>query len=140
MTRIGLTRTLPQREFERKRERGRLVLDRARSVNKLIVCTPNQIEWAARIKLSVNAEFDRVEKAFQATAAGQQEQDRMDTLAVLAILEEKRVEVMAIDDARYFIRDWQELNDQVRRMIAKDPRYHAIRTNRQARLREPHGG
>ncbi len=81
------------------------MLDRARSVNKLIVCTPNQIEWAARIKLSVNAEFDRVEKAFQATAAGQQEQDRMDTLAVLAILEEKRVEVMAIDDARYFIRD-----------------------------------
>jgi len=52
--------------------------------------------------------------------------DRMDTRAVIAILEEKRA---AKDHAAYFIRDWQEFRDQVRRTIAQDPRYQAIKAN-----------
>ena len=98
-----------------------------------MTCTPNQIEWAARIKVCANAEFDRVAAAFQSVASGQQGQDRIDTCAIIAILEDKRVEVMGNEDPRYFIRDWQELNDQVRRMLAADPRYQAIRATRQAR-------
>lgn len=95
----------------------------------------SQVEWAEQIKLKVNAEFDRVAKAFKAVAGKQAEQDRMDTQAVIAILEEKRVEVMANDRAGYFIHDWQELSDQVRQMIAQDSRYQAIKANRAARRR-----
>jgi hypothetical protein len=40
----------------------------------------------------------------------------MDTEALIAILEDKRAEVMAKDQAAYFIREWQELRDQVRQM------------------------
>jgi hypothetical protein len=63
-------------------------------------------------------------------AQHQHTQARADTTAVIAILNEKRAEVMANDFAGYFIRDWQELTDQVRQMIHRDPRYQAIRTGR----------
>src|SRR5258706_15683690 len=94
--------------------------------------TPSQIEWAEQIKPRVAAEFDRVAAAFRTVAEHQREQDRpeqgrIDTQAVLAILEEKRAEVMAREQAGYFIRDWQELKDQVQQMIAGDERYQAIR-------------
>lgn len=98
--------------------------------------TASQIEWAEAIKLRVNTEFDCVAKAFQAVAAGQVAQDRTDTWAIIAILEEKRGEVMARDQAGYFIRDWQELNDQVRQMIARDSRFQTIKVDREARSRQ----
>ena len=95
--------------------------------------TASQIEWAGQIRPRVDAEFDRVANAFRSTASRQGQPDREDTLAVIAILEEKRLEVMANDRAGYFIRDWQEITDQVRRMIAADGRYQAIRANRKER-------
>jgi hypothetical protein len=95
--------------------------------------TTSQIEWAGQIRPRVDAEFRRVENAFRLTAAGQGPQDRADTLAVIGILEEKRRETMAHDRAGYFIREWQELTDQVRRMIASDTRCQAIRAGREAR-------
>jgi hypothetical protein len=95
--------------------------------------TPSQIEWAEQIKPRVNAEFDRVAVALLAVAGNQMEQDRLDTQTVIAILEEKRAEVMANDQAGYFIRDWQELRDQVRRMIGQDARYQAIKARKAAR-------
>jgi len=94
--------------------------------------TPSQIEWAEQIKPRVNAEFDRVAKAFAVVAGNQGEQARTDTQAVIAILEEKRAEVMARDQAGYFIREWQELSDQVRRMIGEDSRYQAIKARKAA--------
>ena len=95
--------------------------------------TPSQIEWAEQIKPRVSAEFDRVAKALQAAVDQRAEQDRMDTQAVIAILEAKRAEVMAKDQAGYFIRDWQELKDQVRQMIAQDSRYQALKAEKAAR-------
>ena len=92
--------------------------------------TVNQIEWAKQIKTQVNAEFDRVKAALEATAATQSGQDRMDTQAIIAILEDKRTEVMAHQEAGYFIHDWQELRDQVRQMILKDDRYKAIKSRK----------
>jgi len=92
--------------------------------------TPSQIEWAEQIKPRVGAEFDRVARALEDQARLQTEQARADTCAVIEILKEKRVEVMANDFAGYFIRDWQELTDQVRQMIWRDPRYQAIRAGR----------
>jgi len=96
--------------------------------------TASQIEWAERIKPQVNAEFDRVAKALNGAAIKQREPDRMDTQAVVAILEEKRAEVLAKDQAGYFIRDWQELKNQVRHMIAQDSRFQTIHANRTVRI------
>ena len=92
--------------------------------------TQNQIEWAEQIKPRVGAEFDRVAKALADVARHQREEARADTHAVIEILQEKRAEVMANDFAGYFIRDWQEVTDQVRQMITKDPRYQIIRSGR----------
>jgi hypothetical protein len=98
--------------------------------------TVNQIEWAIQIKERVNAEFDRVAKALESAARKQTDRNRADTQAILAILEDKRADVMARTHAGYFIHDWQELNDQVRQMIVKDPRYVAIKSSKKARQRE----
>lgn len=100
-----------------------------------MIGTASQIEWAEQIKPRVDAEFVRVAKAFKSAAARQAGPDRADTWAVIAIIQQKRVEVMAKDDAGYFIRNWQELTDQVRQMIAKDARYEAIKANRDSRRR-----
>jgi hypothetical protein len=70
-------------------------------------------------------EFDRVEKSFRAIAAGQHGTKRARTESILTILEDKRQAAMSRTEAGYFIRDWQEISDQVRQMIAGDPRYPA---------------
>ena len=97
--------------------------------------TPAQVEWALRIRLTVAQEFDRVAKAFQARVGIQTGQKQAETRTIIAILEQKRGETLANKQAGYFIRDWQELSDQVRQMIAKDPRYLAIQAQRAARRR-----
>jgi hypothetical protein len=79
---------------------------------KQLIGTVNQVAWAEQIKANVTAEFDRVARALEWRAGGQSEQHRSDTRAVIAILEEKRAEVMAKDQAGYFIHEWQELRDQ----------------------------
>jgi uncharacterized protein with von Willebrand factor type A (vWA) domain len=99
----------------------------------LMAGTPNQVEWAVRIKRQVNAEFDRVAASFRLIANRQNGSQRTDTEAIIAILEDKRVEVVRREDAGYFIHDWQEIGDQVRQMIFHDPRYRAIRSNKAAR-------
>ncbi len=96
--------------------------------------TPSQIEWAVQIIPRVALEFDRVANAFRQAAEKQAELDRLDTEAILVILEEKKTEVLSSDSAGYFIRDWQELTDQVRQLIFSDPRYQIIRAARAARL------
>jgi hypothetical protein len=92
-----------------------------------------QVEWAERIRIQVNAEFDRVAASFRSIASQQSSAKRAETEAVIAILEEKRAEVMSREQAGYFIHDWQEISDQVRQMIFHDARYQAIKSNRAAR-------
>lgn len=89
---------------------------------------PFQVDWAERIRPRVDAEFDRVARAFQSVASQQSDSKRASTEAIIAILEEKRREVMSHDDAGYFIRNWQEIDDQVRQMIREDPRYGVIKS------------
>jgi hypothetical protein len=93
--------------------------------------TENQILWATQIRTRVDAEFDRVAAVLRAAAARQSSHNRMNTEAMIGILEEKRAEVMANPEAGYFIQDWQELSDQVRRMLVKDERYAALKTGRE---------
>ncbi len=95
--------------------------------------TASQIEWAERIKRQVNADFDRVAASFQLIAGRQGGEKGARTEAVIAILEEKRSEVMSRTEAGYFIRDWQEIGDQVRQLIFHDARYQAIKQGRTAR-------
>ena len=98
-----------------------------------LVGTVNQVAWAEEIRVQVNAEFDRVAGAFASVAAKQSGQDQIDSTAVIAILEEKRAAVMLNNNAGYFIQAWQELNDQVRQLIAKDSRFQAIKAAKAAR-------
>ncbi len=100
--------------------------------------TVNQVEWANRIRLNVNAEFDRVAASFRLIAGKQMDGKRADTDAIVAILEEKRAAVMSRDQAGYFIHDWQEINDQVRQMISRDPRFQKIKSRRKANLGNTH--
>lgn len=91
----------------------------------------SQVEWAGRIRRQVNNEFDRVAAAFQVVANRQSGSRRADTEAIIAILEDKRADVMRHDRAGYFIHDWQEMSGQVRKMISDDDRYQAIKSHRQ---------
>ena len=95
--------------------------------------TPNQIELAGQIRPLVDAEFSRVARAFSETAERQTGQDRLDTLTIIEILEMKRAEVLAGEQAGIFIRDWRELHDQVRQMISADAGYIRIKAQRDAR-------
>lgn len=103
------------------------------AAEKKMIGTASQMDWAERIRRQVSAEFDRVAKALKSAMSRQAEPKRGETLTAIAILEDKRAEVMAQDQAGYFIREWQELRDQVRQMITQDSRYQAIRANRVAR-------
>jgi hypothetical protein len=91
--------------------------------------TENQVEWGLRIKRQVNEEFDRVAAAFTVVARRQNGRRRTETEAIIAILEEKRLEVMRNEEAGYFIHGWQEIGDQVRQLIFQDSRYQAIKTS-----------
>jgi hypothetical protein len=95
--------------------------------------TAAQVEWAERIQRTVGAEFDRVATAFRSIALKQDPAKRADTEAILAVLAEKRAEVMSIDSAGSFIRNWQDIGDRVRNLISSDPRFEAIRENRATR-------
>ena len=95
--------------------------------------TESQIEWAERIKQNVSIEFASVAASFTTIALRQPPEARSETEAVIAILEEKRNEVMKNDRAGYFITEWQEINDQVRQLIFQDARYQAIKDQRAAR-------
>jgi hypothetical protein len=104
--------------------------------------TPSQIEWAVGIRNNVSAEFNRVADAFRTVSSKQSTSDRLDTQAVIAILDEKRAEVLAHAEAGYFIKHWQELSDQVRQLIRKDSRYQSIKLAKAERnsenLKEQH--
>ena len=91
--------------------------------------TDNQVEWALRIRGQINQEFDRVATAFRVVADRQKGQRRTETVTIIDILEEKRLEVMHNEEAGYFIRSWQEIGDQVRQLIFEDARYQAIKSN-----------
>lgn len=52
---------------------------------------------------------------------------------MIGILEDKRAEVMSRQEAGYFIQDWQEIGDQVRKLIFSDVRYQAIKRTRARR-------
>lgn len=95
--------------------------------------TEAQVEWAGRIRPLVNADFDRVAAALRSASEKQTRAKRAETEAILAILEEKRSEVMSTPSAGYFIRQWQEPGGQVRKLIFADPRYEAIKAKRAAR-------
>jgi hypothetical protein len=101
------------------------------------VGTASQIEWAEKIRRQVSAEFDRVAETLEAVARRQSGQDRLDTRAMIAILEDKRLDVLRRNEAGYFIKNWQELTDQVQKLIRDDSRFSAIRLAKAARTKTP---
>ncbi len=125
----GALRRTSRRLIAVKRVEPQLVPKRRNpaAAEQKMIGTANQVDWAELIKARVSAEFDRVAMALESVAGNQTDQKRIETLSVIAILEEKRAEVMAKDHAGYFIHEWQELRDQVRQLIIQDPRYQAIK-------------
>ena len=123
------------REITEGAAEPRVIVYRGRpaSSEKKMIGTVNQVDWAERIRRQVSEEFDRVAKALESAMSRQSELKRGETLAMIAILEDKRSEVMAQDQARYFIREWHEMRDQVRQLITQDSRYQAIRAKPAAR-------
>jgi len=105
-----------------------VVVHRRRPVSseKRMIGTPNQVDWAERIRGQVSEEFDRVAKALESVMSRQSEPKRGNTLTAIATLEDKRGEIMAQDQAGYFIREWHEMHDQVRQLMTQDSRYQAI--------------
>ena len=99
--------------------------------------TASQIEWAEQIEPRVSAEFDRVAETLEGVARRQSTRDSLDTRAMIAILEEKRLEVLGQKQAGYFIKNWQELTDQVQKLLRDDSRYAAIRTAKAEREKTP---
>ena len=97
---------------------------------RIMTGTVAQIEWAQRIKAQVNSEFARVAASFQSVAAKQSESKRTATAAIIGILEKHRAAVMSREDAGYFIREWQEIDGQVRQLLAHDPQYQEIKAAR----------
>lgn len=89
-----------------------------------MIGTVNQIAWAEQIKAKVGAEFDRVRRVLESAAT---KRPAAEIQALVRILEDKRREVMGNEQAGYFIHDWQELADQVRRLIVADARYKTIK-------------
>jgi len=89
--------------------------------------TANQVEWGERIRDRVIADFDRVAKSFHTVAAKQAADKRAGTEAIIDILEDRRAAVMRQEHAGYFIREWQEIGDQVRQLLLHDPRYRALK-------------
>ena len=78
--------------------------------------TANQVSWAQLIKVQVNREFDRVSNALSSHNCPH----------ILALLEEKRNEVMANHRAGYFIQEWAELQGRVSHLITADSRFRAF--------------
>ena len=77
---------------------------------------------ASRQRPGLNAQAQRTNQ--------QPDTQRADTETILAILEEKRTAVLAIDQAGAFIKNWQQIGDRVRRMILDDSRFQAIESRR----------
>ena len=88
--------------------------------------TDNQIELGEQLREAVGAEFDRVATALQQASGQRSAGSQAKAKLALAILRDKRAEVMSHHAAGYFIRTWQELDGRVRRLITADPRYQAI--------------
>ncbi len=115
--------------------RGVSVLAAIAGAEKKMLGTGDQVDWAEQIRVRVSADFDRLARALELAAPRHGERDREYIHAVIAVLEDKRAEVMAKDQAGYFIHNWQELRDQVRQMIVQDPRYRAMKARTAEKLR-----
>ena len=124
-TRDGMTTSGIEPEISAWEDEGG---SQARSAEIRMTGTVSQIAWASQIRRQVDGEFARVRRALELAASKQVVTNRRKTDAMIAILEEKRAEVMAREDAGYFIHDWQELRNQVNQLIIGDTRYKAIKS------------
>jgi hypothetical protein len=130
------TKWVSAREGFTDKQRLRICRKRDNAVEGvMMIGTEDQVKRAEQIKVRINAEFDRIARALESAAGKQNGRDRVDTEAVIVILEDKRTDVMAKGQASYFLNNWRELNDRVRQLITQDSRYLAINTRKAMRDR-----
>jgi hypothetical protein len=85
--------------------------------------TRSEIEWAEGIRRILNSKFNSVARTLRSAASNKSVEKRKYVEEVIRILEEKRTEVMAREEARIFIGEWKQFGGRVRRMIYQDKRY-----------------
>jgi hypothetical protein len=98
--------------------------------NVSLVGTENQIAWAEQIRANVDAEFNRVAAALESVVTHQTGSNQVRTRLAITILEGHHGAVMARNDAGYFIKEWQEIRDQVRKMVTADTRHKTLTLNK----------
>lgn len=84
---------------------------------------------ALQIKARVRAEFDRVVNALKSAADAQNGDKQIDARMVIFMLEQICAEVLSKDEAGYFIVEWQDASDHVRRIVTKDREARAHSTS-----------
>jgi hypothetical protein len=84
----------------------------------------SQVTWANQIRTQIHLSFDRV-----ATS--------VETTALLAVVEEHRAKVTGVQDAQYYLDNWQDPVDRVQRLIHNDERWKNIVESRAARNPRP---
>lgn len=99
----------------------------------LITGSPAQMEWAARIRQRVSAEFIRVAASLAAEARHDHHDQQLDSDDIARIIEEKRVQTLVHWEAAYFIHEWQQITSQVQELIMADHNYEAIVIRRRLR-------
>ena len=72
------------------------------ALEKPLIGTPNQVEWAVQTESRANAEFNRAAKALELAAKKRPEQDRPDIQVAILNLYNKRSEAIERVEAGYF--------------------------------------
>ena len=93
----------------------------------------SQVTWATQIRNQVSLSFDRIVTSAEAGTNRYKGLDPAETSAVLAIVEEHRAKVLGVQEAQYFLDNWQDPVDRVQRLIHSDERWKAIVESRAAR-------
>lgn len=93
----------------------------------------DQVAWANQIRSQVAIEFDQLRVAIEAGSNKYRALDRSETSTLLAILEEHRANVLAADQAEFFITRWQSAHDGVQHLVLGDERSKTVLDARTAR-------
>jgi hypothetical protein len=97
----------------------------------------SQITWANQIRTQINLSFDRLVASVEAGINRYKGLAPEEVTALLAMVEEHRAKVLGVQDAQYFLDNWQDPVDRVQRLIHTDERWKNIVESRAVRNPRP---
>jgi hypothetical protein len=93
----------------------------------------SQVTWANQIRTQINLSFDRLVTSVETGVNRYKGLEPGEISAVLAMVEEHRTKVLGVQDAQYFLDNWQDPVDRVQRLIHGDERWKNIVESRAVR-------